>query len=261
MTIRRSTRAAGVLLALSPLLFASACGGRPSLPPDPEPPATTLTEPLRALGSASDGGAAQLAETAFTVVDPSHNGGVDVAWAGEVANTSATDLLVYVNLELTWTDGDGSTHVEPWEGFFDVLPGATAVKGRVMTLDFVPTALDVTIADQRWRPVADLTARSITVGAEVTSSRVEKGADEVGVEAEVVSSYSADSGNAQLLLVFRDAGGKLLGAAEAEDVTGLTAGAHTVDGDIPLRWWPDKADAAESGAALVRVCCNWMDGI
>jgi len=257
----RFARNTALLLAAS--LFLVGCTGKdPSDPPASTAPSTSdAPAPLAATATASDGGVAELGEKAFTVVDPAHNGGVDVAWAGEIANTSATDLLVYLNLQLTFTGKDGEEHVEPWEGFFDVLPGSATLKGRVVTLDFVPEALDVAVADQKWYPVADLAARGMSVGASVSTSKIEIADDEVTVEAAVDTAYTGvNSGTFQLLLVFRDAEGKLLGAAEAGDVSGLTAGSRTAEGSIPRRWWPDGADPDESGAALVKTCCAWMDG-
>lgn len=257
----RLARVTAFLLGAS--LFLAGCTGEdPDTPPASTAPSTSdvLSAPT-ATASAADGGVAEVGESTFTVVDPAHNGGVDVAWAGEIANTSTTDLLVYVNLQLTFTGKDGENHVEPWEGFFDVLPGSTTIKGRVMTLDFVPEALDVAVADEKWYPVADLAARGKSVGASVSTAKIEVDDDEVTVEAAVDAAYTGVvSGTYQLLLVFRDAKGKLLGAAEAGDVPGLGAGSVTVEGSIPRRWWPDGADPGESGAALVKTCCSWMDG-
>lgn len=257
----RFARATAFLVGITLLL--AACDGGDPADPAPSPTASTSDAPaaLKATTSASDGGVAEVGESTFTVVDPAHNGGVDVAWAGEIANRSATDLLVYINLQLTFTGGDGKKHVEPWEGFFDVLPGSTTVKGRVMTLDFAPEALDVAVADEQWYPVADLAAQGMSVGASVSTSKVEVTDDEVTVEAAVDAAYTGVvSGSYRLLLVFRDAKGKLVGAAEAADVSALGAGSTTVEGSIPRRWWPEDADPGESGAALVKTCCSWMGG-
>lgn len=258
------------LVAVSCLLLAG-CDGNG----DPDQGATGPTSagptqpplPLAEQDSASDGGTVEVQDIGFTVLEERESGSSVVAWAATFANTSESDLLTYVDFELTWQDGSGQTEVYPWsessqQRAYDVLPGQTAVVGGATDVPgFVPDTLDVTLHADQWYPMRDLAAHGLSAGVEVTNASIEVGGD-TAVRADYASSYDGTEffgdDELRLLVVARDAAGSLLGAIGAGDFGIPLPGAGQQSGSVRSSLWPDQADPQASEVTIVRVCCTWV---
>lgn len=223
--------------------------------------------PLDELDSASDGAAVGVREQSFTVVDGRDAGPTDVVWAAVLENASATDLLTYVDVELTWSNAAGDSHVFEWDESpqqrsYDVPPGQTTVVGGATTVPFAPDALDVSIHAEQWYPMRDLDANGVPVGVSIVGYRIEVG-DQVRVRAEYMSLYDephlGGDEDLRLLLVARDAAGDLLGAVTGTlDFAVPPPGQGDLTGSVRLSQWPAEADEQLSEVVIVKVCCSWV---
>jgi hypothetical protein len=257
-------RGARAAMAVAGCVLLAACTGTD---PDgrPSPTTTAPPPPLLAQPAPAGGGEAEIGETGFTVLDERDPGAVDVVWAAALRNTAGTDLLAYVDVDLTWRGPGGQTATQPWhtssqQRAYDVVPGAAVMVGGQETLGFVPASLDVAVHSSQWFPMADLAANGLPVGIEVIGSQVELGA-EVSVEVEFSSPYEprpGDGDNLRLLLVLRDAAGTLLGGVGAGDFGASPPGERVEAGTIPSAQWPEQADVDSSEATVVKACCTWV---
>lgn len=262
MKVRRLTAA-----ALSGLVLA-ACTAEDG---GDEPPAATPSAPLPALAgqpSASDGAAVTLSEQSFTVTDERDSGPTDVVWAAVLENTSATDLLTYVDVELTWSNAAGDQQVFGWDESpqqrsYDVLPGQTTVVGGATTVPFAPEALDVSIHSDEWYPMQELDAHGVSAGVDVTSASIDVD-DSVDVSAVYLASYDdrhrGGDEDLRLLVVLRDAAGDLLGAVADEFPFAVPAPGEEQEqrGSVRLSQWPAAADENTSEVMIVKFCCTWV---
>jgi hypothetical protein len=264
MKIRRLTAAA--LSCLVVAACTSEDGG------DDPPPATTPTGPLPNLAeqpSASDGATVTLREQSFTVTDEHDSGVTDVVWAAVLENASATDLLAYVDVELTWSNAAGDSQVFQWDESpqqrsHDVLPGRTTVVGGATTVPFAPGTLDVSIHSHQWYPMRDLDANGVSVGLEVLDFGISVDTS-IEVEADYLSSYDerhrGGDEDLRLLVVLRDGAGDLLGAVADElDFAVPAPGEAEQSGSVRSSQWPEAADPTTSEVTIVKVCCNWVGG-
>jgi hypothetical protein len=259
--------------ALSCLVLAACTGGDDrDDPPDPEqpPPATGSSDPAPQLAqqpSASDGATVTVREQSFTVTDERGSGPTDVVWGAVLENASATDLLAYVAVELTWSNAAGDRQVFGWDESpqqhsYDVLPERTTVVGGATTVPFAPDTLEVSIHTDEWYPMRDLDANGVPVGVSIVGYGIEVD-DQVRVRAEYQSMYEepylGGDEDLRLLVVPRDAGGDLLGAvAGSLDFTVPLPGQGDLTGSVRLSQWPADADERTSEVVIVKVCCSWV---
>lgn len=274
MTSRGLSR---MLVAIAlPWLLLAACdsssgGGATPAPgqtsaPDRSPPAALLP-------AASDNGSVEVREVGFTAIGPPP---VYVIWAVVLENTSQTDLLASVYLDLTWRDEDKvAERVDYWAGgqvplAYDILPGATAVVGGQATIwdrDITPGSVDVSVRSEEWYPMWGLEARDAPVGVEVTDFSI---VDDLAVQVRVTytssyqspldGSYSLGDEDLRLLVVMRDASGMLLGALPGADFNAAVPGEYEQQASVRHSQWPDEADPGTSEVAVTRVCCHSVLG-
>jgi hypothetical protein len=246
------------------LLLAGCDGSEDPVDPDGSP-ATTQPPPLVALPTPSDGGAVEITEIGFTILDQGDLESVGVVWAATFQNTSQTDLLAYVDFDVIWRGADGETEelrttTSRELRAYDVLPGGNAVIGSDYFVDFVPDSLDVSVRTAEWAPMAALQANDLPVGVEVTGSEIELGTVAT-VRVQFDSSYEDQAGDDDLRITvaLREASGALLGALWAEsDFAASPPGEREQVGNFPRSRWPDQADVASSQPTVVKVCCAWV---
>jgi len=218
--------------------------------------------------SASDGATVVLREQSFTVLAERETGPADVVWAAVLENASATDLLAYVDVELTWTSSAGDRQVFEWDESpqqrsYDVLPGKATVVGGATTVPFVPDALDVSVHSDEWYPMQDLGVQGISAGLDLTRASIDV-EQAVRVRAVYQSLYDdrhrGDEEALRLLVVMRDAAGELLGAeaGELDFAVPVSGEAQEQRGSVPLSRWPAAADENTSEVVIVKVCCSWV---
>lgn len=262
----RRLAAAWTAAAMACLLLAACDDGAD--PGGEDEPTTTPTTGAAALvegPSGSDGGTVSVTDIGFSVLEEHDSGEATVAWAATFDNTSQGDLLAFVDFQLAWQGAGGETEQvvsteSDQQRAYDVLPGSTAMVGGTDVVDFVPSSLDVTVNTSQWYPMADLQARDLPVGVEVTDYRIEADST-VRVEAAFTSAYEPSAGEQalRLLVAVRDAAGDLIGAAVAgEDFAAAPAGAREQAADIEVSQWPAAADTENSQATVVKVCCAWV---
>jgi hypothetical protein len=259
-------RAGMAVTVVACLLLAACSRSDPATanPPAPTPP-TTAPPPLQEQGAASDGGTVELGETGFSVLEVSQYGRAEIVWAAELENTSGTDLLAYVDVELAWSNAEGETEVLAWhetwdQRAYDVPPDTTVMLGGAWSVDFEPDSLEVLVNTKEWYPMQYLEARGLSVGVEVTDdSLVIDG--QLRAQANFTSSYSrlAAGGDEALRLrvVLRDASGALIGAIGATDFS-ASPGEREEFWSVPLDLWPDGADLDNSEVTVMKGCCAWV---
>jgi hypothetical protein len=270
MLVRRRPIAA----ALSCLLLVACTGddggddppATPGQTPSTADPSGPLPQ-LREQPSASDGGTVTLREQSFTVLDERATGPTDVVWAAVLENTSATDLLAYVDVELVWTNAAGDRQVFEWhespqQRSYDVLPEKATVVGGATTVPFAPDAVEVSVHSDEWYPMQDLDANGVSVGVDVTQASIDVD-NAVRVRAGYLSSYDdryrGGDEDLRLLVVLRDAAGDLLGAvAGTLDFAVPLPGEQEQGGSVRLSQWPAAADENTSELVIVKVCCAWV---
>lgn len=250
-------RILGVLLLC--VTLTTACTSEPppgnGSPPSPSASdAVPLTE--QTTSTASDGGHVEFAESAVTAFEDEH-GRDAYTWAVGVTNTSATDLLVYALYDRALIDRDGVTHSYPETAVYTVLPGQTMYQGDVTSTDFVPTGIAPVLTSATWVRMAALAEQGVDAGLELTDGALQRDGDTFVAR---VSFTSRGIGVAEqlvdVLVVFRDTAGKLLGALVAGETKTFAAGPHDAEASFARDRWLPEADPATSVATINVSCCE-----
>lgn len=252
-------RLTGLIATAALCLFVAGCSAPPVPDTDPStsPSSSALsTGPLLARPTASDGGTAQITETGAMPFAPKSR---EYTAGFAVTNTSATDLLVRVDV-LT-AIGDTRGPYETTSHYLGtILPGQTLYSGYRGSTGDVFVSAGAVVHAAYWIPMADLAARGMDAGlTDVTGSIGDLNAagDRMTLKAAFTSHYTGVTGQTlKALVIFRDATGKLLGAAPAiGDHQSTPPGPRAIDDEIAVADWPVGADKAKSTVTMTVVCC------
>ncbi|GIG67198.1 hypothetical protein [Phytomonospora endophytica] len=208
-----------------------------------DPPSPTVSNSAPVTDTAGDGGRAEIVESAVTALKDAY------IWAVGVKNTSASDLLVVVRLS-----GGEETNVNGV--LHTILPGQTMYTGARVKADAAPATISPSVTETRWVPMETLARNDMDAGVELIEGGLEHGSDSyiarvsfstrgVGVPAQTV----------ELLILFRDAEGVLLGGMATGSTGVAAAGASAIRSTFDFAEWPAGADEAASTVTISVSCC------
>jgi len=211
-------------------------------------PSSGMSQPASPVrDTATDGGGAEIVESAVTPLKDAY------IWAVGVKNTSASDLLLVVRFDGHLGDEVGANASR---ALYTILPGQTMYAGARTATDLVPARISPAVTETRWVPMTVLAESDMDAGVNLIEGGLEHGSESyiarvsfstrgVGVPPQTVD----------LLVLFRDAKGALLGAMATGATTTAALGASGIRSTFAFSAWPPGADESTSAATISVSCC------
>ena len=263
--MRGSSRLSLTALVLTCVLALAAACDRGS--PEAEPPSASLSSSASALDgiqtteTASDGGTLAI-DHGLTVRENVVRGSAfEKSWVVTVHNTSATDMLLFVEYAMVWRYEDGDTE-RGSARLMAIRPGQEVAAGDSLGGSRRPVALDIEPSRTVWAPLAALVTYGSDAGSTVTDLRLEPPLDDGRVRVEYVleSHYAAQFAGLGLdaVAVLRDDSGRLLGGYRLKE-TSVGPSVLVSDG-IPDEMWLD-ASYQKSTVSVSSAYVPWPPGV
>ena len=221
------------------------------------PPASPTPSETVSLGSlvtptASDGGRAEVAESAISSYEDRFGWSYD--WAVGIENTSATDLLLSVEFDDHVADADGEDESRNWT-LYTIPPGQTMYHGNQTGSNATePVTITPVITEARWIPMASLAAQNVGAGFELTAWDLDREGSEY-VARVSLTSLGTESQALSVMVLFRDAKGELLGAMDAPPDPFTDPGDYDLEETFRESWWLHAADLSASTVTVKSTCC------
>lgn len=234
------------------LCLLTGCTPEDAFAPPPAIPSQTVSLRDLVTPTASDGGRAEVAESAISSYEDRFGWSYD--WAVGIENTSATDLLLSVAFDDHVADAAGKAESRNWT-LYTILPGQTMYHGNQTGSNSTePVTIAPVVTEASWIPMASLAAQNVEAGFDLTKWELGREGGEYVAHVSL-RSRGTETQSLDVMVLFRNTRGELLGAMDGT-TRGITdPGDYDIEETFRGSWWLPAADLSASAVTVRSTCC------